>query len=48
VEISQIFRDLKQLSMVDIKSVLKKWDYNKTVSKYKDATNFEIKKEGRN
>ncbi len=33
--------------MVDFKSVVKKWDYQKTVSKYKDATNFEIAKPGR-
>jgi hypothetical protein len=33
--------------MVDIKSVLKKWDYQKSISKFKDTKNFEIQKQGR-
>jgi hypothetical protein len=33
--------------MVDFKSLQKKWDFQKTVTKYKDTRNFEIDKNGR-
>ncbi|KAI8915993.1 hypothetical protein EDD86DRAFT_197370 [Gorgonomyces haynaldii] len=33
--------------MVDYKTIAKKWDFNKTVSKFKDTKNFEINKQGR-
>lgn len=33
--------------MVDFKNVVKKWDFQKTVTKIKDTKNFEIQKAGR-